>query len=299
MATDNSIKSALNRKKDSVTSRVLQLLRSASLISKLIILVEGDDDKNFYLPFFNSDKVVVMPVSGCDKLRKAIASLNNVSDNKYRSRLAGIVDSDFFEIDGIPETERNIFRTDWHDHEAWLINKNGSILKICNIYGINANENPDILDSVYCGIENLSFIKWFHTRQKRAEELKEINNRKEGLDFGKSSMDVYFDASIKNSLNYLISTQINIAKKILISETDVNDFKKDNYNTDPKQLHVGHDVLNGLSYKIRQIKPQNIAKKEIYNHLTKEYQLSDFKSTSIYKKLQNYFYSIGCPNSLL
>lgn len=299
MATDNSIKSALNRKKDSVTSRVLQLLRSESLISKLIVLVEGDDDKNFYLPFFNSDKVVVMPVSGCDKLRKAIASLNNVSDNKYRSRLAGIVDSDFFEIDGIPETERNIFRTDWHDHEAWLINKNGSILKICNIYGINANENPDILDSVYCGIENLSFIKWFHTRQKRAEELKEINNRKEGLDFGKSSMDVYFDASIKNSLNYLISTQINIEKKILISETDVNDFKKDNYNTDPKHLHVGHDVLNGLSYKIRQIKPQNIAKKEIYSHLTKEYQLLDFKSTSIYKKLQNYFYSIGCPNSLL
>lgn len=298
MATANSIRSALYARRDTVTSRVLQVLRSESIASMLIVLVEGDDDKNFYLPFFNSREVFVIPVSGCDKLRKAIGNLNNVYSHKYRNRLVGIVDSDFFEIDGIPETERNIFRTDWHDHEAWLINKNGSLLKIYDIYGINEGEDSEILDSVYEGIENLSFIKWFHSRQKHAEELKDINDRKEGLNFGKSSMEVYFGASIKDSLKYLIATQINPDKKIHISETDIDGFKQSHYDIDPKKLHVGHDVLNGLSYKIKQIKPQNIAKKEIYNHLVEEYDFVDFKSTGTYRNLLNYFGSIGYPNAL-
>lgn len=299
MVTTNSIRSALYARRDAVTSRVLQVLRSESLASMLIVLVEGDDDKNFYLPFFNSGEVFVMPVSGCDKLRKAIGNLNNIYNHKYRNRLVGIVDSDFFEIDGIPETERNIFRTDWHDHEAWLINKNGSLLKIYDIYGINADDDSEILNFVYVGIENLSFIKWFHTRQKRAEELKDINDRKEGLNFGKSPMEVYFGASIKDSLSYLIAMQINPEKKILVSDTDVDDFKQSNYGIDPKNLHVGHDVLNGLSYKIKQIKPQNIAKKEIYNHLVEEYGLVDFKSTGTYRNLLNYLGSIGYSNALL
>lgn len=305
--TENSIRSALDNLEEATkgkvdTSLVVQLYNSPIYAGRMFILVEGPDDKPFYEKFFDSTKTLVLFPEGCELLRGIIADLKNSRNHtRYDKRYIGIVDSDFNRLDGIEETFAEIFRTDWHDHEAWLIYKEGNLDRICNEYNIPNVRGSELLEQALEGISNLSYIKWFHTRQKREENFKEISDRREGLNFGKSAMELYFGKSIQNSLASTIAAQHNPERKIPINAEDIENFKQEHIldKTMSKQLHVGHDIINAISFLIKKSKPQNIQKNAVYRKLLGMYTLEDFCKTGTYSEIKAYFLSIDQPRIIL
>lgn len=241
----------------------------------------------------------MLSIEGCEYIRVAATELNNAFGGFYKNRMIGILDSDFFELDSIPETEPNLFRTDWHDHETWLIIKEGNISCILDTYLGNGYIANDFLNTVYDGLDNLSFIKWYHTRLKRTEQSKPLLQRKEGWNFGKSSMHDYFGKSIDEILDILKSRQDNIGKKIDLRALEIGMFKSEHSNAEKLHLHVGKDVINAIEFSIRKIKPRNIKQKEIYCKLRDKFSLDDFKNTDTYNNIKNYVSSIGFPDSVL
>lgn len=284
---------------DRAASQVSLILRSPLHKGKYVVLVEGEYDKRFYQKFFNPSLAVFLPQNTCNKVRRTASWANGYMGGKYKLRMMGIVDSDFLSLDGIPEDEVNLFRTDWHDHEAWVITKPGSLQTVCNGYLTPPYPAASLLQEAYKGIENLSFIKWRHFQLKRADYSNPKPLQKQGLDFGDSPMNLYFGKSIADSLSNLHQSQDNLSGRLTLDESDVTNFKQANAATDPRMLHVGHDVLHAIDYRIKQIKIQNIKDKAIYKKLCDLYTPADFQSTGLHAAIRQYMAANSLPSPLL
>lgn len=291
---NNSIFGALVDNVDSFVSTARQEIDSPDVGDKMVWFVEGEDDETFYEQFFQPENVKFYYPKGCEKVRQIIAEL----DNLYPFKLYAIVDSDFYALNGIEENKDNIFRTDWHDHEMWLIYKLESLEKIYSDFKVPDYLHDNILSDAIDGIRNLSYIKWYHDIVKRSTDNSDYDNHN-GLNFGKSGMNEHFGKTVKESLDYLYSIPKNTEGKIQINTDEVKEFINSNPNVDPRNLNVGHDLMNALSHVIRKHRPQNINRKDFYNRFKGYYSLEDFKYTGTYGKISTYFSTNGIPSPLL
>lgn len=263
------------------------LLDSDEVGDKMLWLAEGLPDVNLYQQFFIDSLVTWHYPNGCDKVRVIVDRL----DSLYPDKIYAIVDSDYYTLNGVPESHANIFRTDWHDHEMWLIYNPGCLEQVCVSHKIPADEAPTIMAEACQGICNLSFIKWLHDIRKRLSQ-------DEGLNFGRSPMEELFNKSIDDSLSFMYSRQDNPERKIQITTQEVEAFKNSNRDVDERHLNVGHDLINALAFVIKGRKRQNIKKEDFYNEFASRFTLECFKSTGTYGKIASYFASNGIPSPL-
>lgn len=292
---DNSIFTALVGNVDSFISIARQEIDSPDVGDRLFWIVEGVDDESFFQQFFNDSDVRFYYPKGCEKVRRLIEEL----DAFYPDKLYAIVDSDFNELNGIAESRDNIFRTDWHDHEMWLIYRPGSLEMVYQSFSVNPDdyEYSAILPEAVEGIRNLSYIKWYHDKVKREAHDTGCENA-EGLNFGKSPMVHHFGKKVGESLAYIYSRQRDVERKIVITEADVAAFMSQNSGIDPRHLNVGHDLINALTHLIHKYHPHNIVKGEVYNKLKANYGLDDFITTDTYRKISDYFSAHSLPSPL-
>ncbi|CDD48665.1 conserved domain protein [Bacteroides sp. CAG:875] len=90
---------------------------TAAFHQKVLIMVEGKDDKTFYFKFFNPSQSELKTCKGCRKLKDVYTSIRN----SLTIECIAIKDSDFDRLNHIRPIDENFFYTDCHDYEMMCL----------------------------------------------------------------------------------------------------------------------------------------------------------------------------------
>lgn len=251
-------------------SEVRSMLNHPNTRNKILTLVEGDDDEDFYGRYLDKGKVFLYRLNGCYYFEKILDNINP----KFQNRLAVIKDADFDHLNGIYYTHTNMFLTDKHDYEMMMISQE-LVTKVAQSYGLTNEEANHIYPLISSGLINYSFIKWHNSRRASGEN---------GISFKKTKAIHHFCKSIPDSVGILQPQQ---SSDFVINISAIENLKANNPDVDVHQLHNGHDFCELIPMAIKNIKKINIKNKDIPKKLRDLYTLDQFRTTSLASTLES------------
>ena len=150
----SSMREASEKITDAKVADVKSLFDTHVNDGKVIVVVEGPDDKEVYQKVMDANAVCFYVDCNCDKHFVILNALNN----KYGNRLLAIKDADFDRLDGTANPYPNMMLTDTHDMEGMIVSECLSELQgddAVRCQGIN-------LADIYVELEDVSYLKWFN-----------------------------------------------------------------------------------------------------------------------------------------
>lgn len=284
----NSIKLALEPVSEDIAVKAFRLqLNSEIAIDKVIVLVEGPTDKDFYAKFFNESSVLYKSEYGCGHF---LDILNRLS-NSYGNRFIIIKDADFDLVNSIDYSMySNLFLTDYHDIEimcAFFNNETEKtvITKMLNVY------EQGIFDKVVDDIINISYTKWFNSNTENKIGCKELIG--------------CYTSNVKITLEECLKKQ-QLKHGTSFNKDDVEQFISDHSFVDKKMITNGHDFCNALGKvltdkrikisksKKHVFKKVGVGEKEMQNELESVFSNSDFSNTNMYKAIAKWQINNNC-----
>lgn len=211
--------------------------------NKVIVIVEGDDDKKIFEKFIDTEKAVLYAAKSCILVAKVVERLNERTE--FNDRVIGIKDADFDHILRKDHRIPNLFVTDSHDIEMTLISNDfeNGIYAECGIHNYS-----NILIKVAEEIKTVSFIRLYN--QIKVDEDEELD----GINFDGLVMNSIYDGispvDLGLCLNH-IKAKGNQDKSWFPEETDITNMIRSCTGINLKQLTRGHDLMYGLLVKIK------------------------------------------------
>lgn len=262
---------------DTIVSSVKMLLQSPKCSKKILVIVEGIDDKKLFDSLFNEHKAYVYNVGGCGLFGRILEELYSA----YSSRFIVIKDSDFDVLDGIKYEYLNLFHTDGHDQE--MMEMTDRFAKKINLEFCN-DSKLDVME-VEKEIENVSYIKWYNERKNlnlRVDRFKPYQGFYNGRD----------KISISDAIKKLYDLDDN-AEKMDICERDIEIFIESNKTDDYSNLTNGHDMCEAISRKMHYLKEKDngikpLNAENIPHFLRVSYSLEEFKETQLFNELKKW-----------
>lgn len=249
--------------------------------NKMVVIVEGDDDKKIFEKFIDTEKAVIYIAKGCLWVVKVLDKLNNKAD--FNNKVIGIKDADFDHVLNINYNIPNLFVTDCHDIEMTLIDENfeNSIYSEYNIKNHTA-----IVHEVSNDIKNISFVRLYnHIKVSEDENLDGINF--DGLNIN----DIYDGISpvdLNICLNH-IKNKGNSSKTWFPQEEDINSLSDSYPNIDLKQLTRGHDMMYALRVKTKALSGEEMSGyKELCRAFRMQLRKEEFMNTRLYNMINSY-----------
>ncbi len=284
----NSIKLALEPVSEDIAVKAFRLqLNSEIAIDKVIVLVEGSTDNNFYTKFFNKNAFLYKSEYGCGHFRDILKTLSK----RYGNRFIVIKDADFDLVNTIDYSMYpNLFLTDYHDIEIMCAFFNNEAEKFITTKMLNVFAQG-LFNNVLEDIINISFIKWFNN----------ITENKIGC----NELIGCYKANVKISLEECLNKQ-QLKHGTSFSKDDVEKFISNNSFVDKRMITNGHDFCNALGKIIteKRIKISKAEKhlfnkvgisgKDIQNELESAFSNSDFSNTNLYKAISKWQISNNC-----
>lgn len=228
---------------------------------KVVLVVEGSDDKEVYEKVMDANAICIYVDCNCEKHFVILRTLNG----RYGNRLLAIKDADFDRLDGTRHPYANLVLTDTHDME-------GMIVEAClpQLKGDDAMRCQDIkIGEIYSELEDISFLKWFSN----------INHY--GINFSDTALDLdlakYFNACVANTKN-----------EVIVTLSDMNVFKSAHQWVDRKELCNGHDIFERIYVRAHAAKVSNFAKKPFFRRLRSAYHKEHFVNTSLYRDIKEW-----------
>ena len=226
---------------------------------KIVLVVEGPDDKEVYEGFTNSTSVCIYVDCNCEKHFVILNALNE----RYGDRLLAIKDADFDRLDGNCHPFFNLVLTDTHDMEGMIVEASLSSLQ-----EEDAERCQNIkLADIYSELEDISYLKWFNHWNHC------------GINFSETALDLnvesYFNACI-SATNQTVSVDL----------SDVHAFKLAHQGVDKKELCNGHDIFERIYVRAHSAKVSNFAKKPFFRRLRRAYSYEEFLKTLLYKDIK-------------
>lgn len=228
---------------------------------KVILVVEGSDDKDVYEKVVDAAAVCFYVDCNCDKHFVILNSLNG----RYCNRLLAIKDADFDRLDGIQHPYSNLFLTDSHDME-------GMIVEAC-LHGLQGEDAERCqcveLGEIYSELEDISYLKWFsHSCQC-------------GINFSDTALDLdvemYFNACVNSTDN-----------TVHVTLDDMYKFKAAHLGVEEKELCNGHDIFERIYVRAHAANVSNFAKKPFFRRLRRAYSKEHFVNTSLYGNIKKW-----------
>lgn len=281
----NSIQKAYTENPKSLSAEISLMIRSHSLDHKMLVVVEGQSDKDFYKTFYKSEDFDVYrssKYSGCLLFETLLNDLNE----KYLQRYIIIKDADFDHLNGKKPVCRNLFLTDTHDIETMMFTDD-FVKQTESEHGLQ--NVKDIIYEAISDIRHLSYIKWIN-------DLREIKlNFTASCHIG-SCYKGYKQIDINTWLNQIYHHSTNSDKQVITSD-EVKDFENDKeiQEADALQLVNGHDFVSAVTNKLRHCCKKNISKKEIGKSMRRCYTIENYKTTSLCKNVNKWLNDIGRP----
>lgn len=228
---------------------------------KVIVVVEGPDDKEVYEKLTNSASVCIYVDCNCEKHFVILNALNG----QYANRLLAIKDADFDRLEGIFHKYSNLVLTDTHDMEGMIVQASLSELQ-----GEDAERCQGIrLDDIYSELEDISYLKWFnhwnHIGINFSETLPDLN------------IERYFNECVSRTNN-----------SVSVDFSDVLAFKYVHQYVNRKDLCNGHDIFERIYVRARAAKVSNFEKKSFFRRLRRAYPKEQFVNTLLYKDIKDW-----------
>jgi len=250
-----------------------------SVKDKVFVLLEGKTDIKLFRNIFNPDKTYITQINGKEKLKQALEILQN---EEY-SKIFGIKDADFDNLEHITYENINLFITDYADMEIHMI-ESSAFESIINEF---ASENcykiflDNLKDNLYNETISIGYIRWFNEKLSKSINFKRLNYENF---INKSKCNISID------LNKLINEVVNISnlKKQEI-ENEIKNLKL--ISDDYLQICNGHDITKLLSYLFNHqdnSDKTNIKQERIEEALRLSYNFNDFQKTILYNNLDNW-----------
>lgn len=222
---------------------------------KVVLIVEGPDDKEVYEKVMNTAAACLYVDCNCDKHFVILSSLNE----RYGNRLLAIKDADFDRLDGIRHPYSNLLLTDTHDMEGMIVEE-----CLTELQGEDADRCRGInLSNIYSELEDISYLKWFnHTNHC-------------GINFSDVALNlditVFFNACVVNTNNV-----------IGVTLADMYAFKTVHQGVPEKELCNGHDLFEQIYARAHIAKVSNFPKKPFFRRLRRAYPKDKFVNTLLY-----------------
>jgi hypothetical protein len=226
---------------------------------KVIVVVEGPDDKEVYQKVMDANAVCFYVDCNCEKHFVILNALNN----KYGNRLLAIKDADFDRLDGTANPYPNMMLTDTHDMEGMIVSECLSELQgddAVRCQGIN-------LADIYAELEDVSYLKWFN----------HVNHY--GINFSETTLDLNINA-------YFSACIANTKKSVSVTLADMYTFKSANPRVPKKELCNGHDIFERIYVRAKAANTANYSKKPFFRRLRRAYPRDSFVNTVLLQAIK-------------
>jgi len=250
-----------------------------SVKDKVFVLLEGKTDIKLFRNIFNPDKTYITQINGKEKLKQALEILQN----EGYSKIFGIKDSDFDNLEHITYENINLFITDYADMEIHMI-ESSAFESIINEF---ASENcyeiflNNLKENLYNETISIGYIRWFNEKLSKSINFKRLNYENF---INKSECNISID------LNKLINEVVNISS--LNKQEIENEIKNLKLISDDYlQICNGHDITKILAYLLNHqgnSDKTNIKQERIEEALRLSYSFNDFQKTILYNNLDNW-----------
>lgn len=244
-------------------------------IKKVLVLIEGTDDKSVYSVFLDVDKVDFKDCNGCLNVEKQHDTLKKEHGYVFIS----ILDSDFKRMDAMRDHDDNLFYTDYHDSEMQMLcHKKVQETTIKKITQKRVFE--DVVLMAEMELYNVSMLKWYNSKRNlryRFEDMDLVNLCKGS------------ELSVNIALQYITPTKkspksfpMQPFNKFLIQNDIRTDFEK------LHQLTNGHDIISRLSGILKHKYRCQVSETKLRDTICKSFTLENAKKSQLYKELRNW-----------
>lgn len=226
---------------------------------KVVLIVEGPDDKEVYEKVTDTAALCFYVDCNCDKHFVILNALNG----RYGNRLLAIKDADFDRLERTQHPYSNLLLTDTHDIE-------GMIMEEClsGLQGEDADRCQNVnLNDIYSELEDISYLKWLNHANHCGINFSDVT-----LDL---NLNVYFNACVANTNNV-----------IGVTLADMYAFKAVHQGVPAKELCNGHDLLERIYVRAHSARLSNFPKKPFFRRLRRAYPKDKFVNTSLYSDIK-------------
>ena len=244
-------------------------------IKKVLVLIEGTDDKSVYSVFLDVDKVDFKDCNGCLNVEKQ----HNTLKEEHGSVFISILDSDFKRMDVMPDHDENLFYTDYHDSEMQMLcHKKVQETTIKKITHKRVDE--DVVLMAEMELYNLSMLKWFNSRRnlRYRFEAMDLVNLCKGSELSVNTVQQYITPTKKSPKKFPMQP----FNKFL---------DKNNIRTDFEMLHQltnGHDVISRLSGIFKHNYKCQVSDTKIRDTICKSFTLENARKSQLYNDLKKW-----------
>jgi hypothetical protein len=250
-----------------------------SVKDKVFVLLEGKTDIKLFRNIFNPDKTYITQINGKEKLKQALEILQD----EGCSKIFGIKDSDFDNLENITYENINLFITDYADMEIHMIESSAFESIINEFASENCYESflGNLKENLYNETISIGYTRWFNERLSKNINFKRLNYENF---INKSECNISIDS------NKLINEIINISglnKNEIVREIENLKSISDDY----LQICNGHDITKLLAYLFNHqgnSDKTNIKQERIEEALRLSYNFNDFQKTRLYNNLNNW-----------
>lgn len=257
---------------NTVTTRVRMLLAHPIYKERVLVVVEGNDDKKVYGRLFDKEKVHIYPLGGCSQYESLLSTLNT----KYYPRLAVIKDADFEHIVGYEYTFPNLFRTDTHDAETMMMTD--TFYESFKIEFLDGDDT--VLAEMMKVHDEMMPLSWLKLA------CREYNKK---VYFGSFSLYKFYkgDAAVEVGACRKVLNKIPENVSIGIpTDSDIDGVKKKYGAVDKNLLNNGHDLCGGFAYKYKALGKKNEIKIDALEKVLRTaFTMIQFQQTKLYSDM--------------
>lgn len=234
---------------------------------KVLVVVEGPDDKHVYGHLFDSSASFIRDCDGCNTVRGVC---EYVRKNKHRMVAVGILDSDFRRVCGRALRRPNIVYTDTHDLETLIMFSPYCYSRFCWKAGItNIPDHNEILQD----LSLLSFMRWY--------------NMSAHLSY------TDFDLNLESETSTHLRDYAFMCKKFIPTEGSCKTwikrcfdrFQHDKSSAPLEQVVNGHDYIARFCYYVRVLNGLTFTKEDKNELLTYALDVKYFQTTELHRQL--------------
>lgn len=254
-----SMRDACEAVSDAKVADVKALFETHINDGKVVLVVEGPDDKEVYEELTDLSSVCIYVDCNCEKHFVILNALND----RYVNRLLAIKDADFDRLEGKHHPYSNLVLTDTHDMEGMIVEAS-----LSSLHGEDSERCQNIrLTEIYSELEEISYLKWFNHWYHC------------GINFSDTTLDL----NIERYFNECVSKTNN---SVTIDLSDVQTFKHAHLCVDKKELCNGHDIFELIYVQAHTAKVANFAKRPFMRRLRRAYPKEQFLKTSLYRDIK-------------
>lgn len=259
-----------------------QLLSHEANEGKTVILVEGADDKTFYVRYVSEPHVVVSVLNSCHFMPDILSRAK--SDKVLSDRVIGIKDADFDRILGKDYHLDNLFLTDTHDWET--MTQTAESERNITIEALGRTETG-VFTKVMNDLKNFSYLKLYN--------IAEICDKgKEGISFREFSISKIYDGKdeceVECCLDKVKHHNNNARLAHFPGKAEIDGVKTAHPSPDPLQFTCGHDVIQGVVQRMIRLKgtSTDVGVKETARILRTTFTADMFKATQLYRDIASW-----------